>query len=296
MHSKLVLGTAQLGMDYGAANKTGQPPLEKSCAIVKAAWDNGVRYFDTARSYGSAESVLGKVFDNLGIRNKVFIISKIPGEISRTTEARVLNGIEESLRELKVNRLYGLFLHDPKNLLSWNSQAEKIIKKIKKTGMAERIGVSVYTYNDALKVLRSDAFDMVQMPFNIFDQSFSREGVSALARKKRKLVFVRSIFLQGLLLMDASQLKGRFRRFAEYLAKRDNLCREFGLNRKELAIGYVKKRAGGAHIIFGAETSRQVIDTVDIFSRITLEDAAVKSIEEELSVEDERLINPSKWN
>jgi aryl-alcohol dehydrogenase-like predicted oxidoreductase len=133
------------------------------------------------------------------------------------------------------------------------------------------------------------------MPFNIFDQHYFKDNVYKLAKKNDKPVFIRSIFLQGLLLMDALQLPERLKRFAGFLAKRDKLCREFGLNIKELAIGYVKKRACGSAIIFGAETHKQVADTIDIFSRVRLTNEVVTRIEEELSVEDERLIDPSRW-
>ena len=290
-----MLGTVQLGKDYGIANKSGQPSFKESREIIKTAWDRGIRYFDTAQGYGNSEVVLGKILKDLGISRKAFIISKISGEVDKLGEAKTLNAIERSLKVLNINKLYGLFLHDPRNALLHGKMAYKVINKIKSYALADRIGVSVYNCKDALKVLESDIFDIVQMPFNIFDQHYFKDNVYKLAKKNDKPVFIRSIFLQGLLLMDALQLPERLKRFAGFLAKRDKLCREFGLNIKELAIGYVKKRACGSAIIFGAETHKQVADTIDIFSRVRLTNEVVTRIEEELSVEDERLIDPSRW-
>ena len=45
---KLVLGTVQFGMDYGIANRSGQVSKEESDAILRLAWERGIRRFDTA--------------------------------------------------------------------------------------------------------------------------------------------------------------------------------------------------------------------------------------------------------
>jgi hypothetical protein len=55
---EMTLGTAQLGMDYGVANRTGKPPREIATAIVRAAIAHGVTVLDTARAYGDSEEVL----------------------------------------------------------------------------------------------------------------------------------------------------------------------------------------------------------------------------------------------
>ena len=41
--NRLVLGTAQLGMPYGIANRSGQPDASQARAIVEAAWEAGIR-------------------------------------------------------------------------------------------------------------------------------------------------------------------------------------------------------------------------------------------------------------
>ena len=61
--SAMSLGTVQLGMNYGIANNSGQPDEEKSFSMLRAALENGVTSLDTARVYGNAEDVLGRVFD-----------------------------------------------------------------------------------------------------------------------------------------------------------------------------------------------------------------------------------------
>jgi aryl-alcohol dehydrogenase-like predicted oxidoreductase len=57
--SKLCLGTAQLGLDYGVNNLTGKPRFEESRAIIQTALESGITAFDTAPAYGDSEEILG---------------------------------------------------------------------------------------------------------------------------------------------------------------------------------------------------------------------------------------------
>lgn len=62
--SPLTLGTVQLGVPYGVANRSGQPDVEHANKILAAAWDGGITCFDTASIYGSAERLLGEFSSN----------------------------------------------------------------------------------------------------------------------------------------------------------------------------------------------------------------------------------------
>ena len=50
---KIVLGTVQLGMEYGIANVTGQPIKSEVFKILEIAWQHGIRSYDTVPSYNS---------------------------------------------------------------------------------------------------------------------------------------------------------------------------------------------------------------------------------------------------
>lgn len=73
--SRLVLGTAQLGMAYGIANRSGEPDAKRARRIVMTAWDKRIREFDTAQAYGSSEQVLGDSIRAMDIGRAVKIIS-----------------------------------------------------------------------------------------------------------------------------------------------------------------------------------------------------------------------------
>ena len=93
--NKLVLGTAQLGLNYGIANKTGKPDLATVRDIVLEAWEGDIRYFDTAQAYGESECVLGKVLSDLGIGNKAHIITKPSPDIDHGNKKQLEDALSE---------------------------------------------------------------------------------------------------------------------------------------------------------------------------------------------------------
>ena len=54
--NKFVLGTVQLGINYGITNKTGKPTEKQSIKIIKYAIENNINTFDTANEYGESEN------------------------------------------------------------------------------------------------------------------------------------------------------------------------------------------------------------------------------------------------
>ena len=109
--SKLCLGTVQLGLDYGVANREGKPSLEKSLKMLDFAYESGIRWFDTAQAYGNAEEVLGNYLARRDNLSEFHIISKLfPKAFDKDSEC-FFKDIEEavlsSLKKLHVHVLDG---------------------------------------------------------------------------------------------------------------------------------------------------------------------------------------------
>jgi aryl-alcohol dehydrogenase-like predicted oxidoreductase len=79
--SRIILGTAQLGMDYGIANRVGQPDQRTATAIIESAWRHGIRHFDTAQAYGASERVLGQALRDLGVSDQAHVASKLSAQL-----------------------------------------------------------------------------------------------------------------------------------------------------------------------------------------------------------------------
>ena len=56
------MGTVQLGLDYGI-NKKKKPSKEESIKILECAYNNGIKIFDTAQAYGTAEEIIGEFIE-----------------------------------------------------------------------------------------------------------------------------------------------------------------------------------------------------------------------------------------
>ena len=95
--SKLVLGTVQFGLNYGIANTDGKPAPERVRQILQTAYDNGIRTLDTAAAYGESETVLGTELKNLGLLDKMKIVSKVPPVPANFSDCEVEKFIIKSL-------------------------------------------------------------------------------------------------------------------------------------------------------------------------------------------------------
>jgi aryl-alcohol dehydrogenase-like predicted oxidoreductase len=292
--SRLVLGTAQLGMPYGIANRTGQPDFKTAVSIIENAWENGIREFDTAQAYGESEVVLGRALSSLGISNDVRIITKLDPKLEPQRERTLKSAIKRSLERLHVPSLYGLMLHREEWLGYLKNGLENILRGLILQGTVQHIGISLYTPVKALQALESDIFDMIQVSANILDHRFADAGVFDLADEKEKQIYIRSVFLQGLLLMKPEDLPPNLALAKPVLCKIDVLCKRYEYSRQELSLLYIKEKYPQAKIVFGAETPAQLKQNINIWRDSSSTIHKINELDR-LSNIDERIINPSCW-
>ena len=293
---QLVLGTAQLGMNYGIANAQGKPAFEEAFDIVNTAWNGGVRFFDTAQDYGESESILGQCLREIrekGSDDDPCIITKLRPDVDPRNTGAVLEELETSLDRLGVEKLWGFMLHREACLDIDKRELSIAIERIKEKGKTKHFGVSVYSPERAVMALDMDSLDMVQLPFNVFDQRALEEGIFDFAEKKLKTVFVRSVFLQGLLLLKPDQLPSNMTFCRDELKAFRSCVEKFSISPKMAALAFVVHQAPGAFLVLGAERAEQVRENLSLFRR-----AANMEIPDLMSLasQNPRVINPSIWN
>ena len=255
---RLVLGTAQLGINYGIANKTGQPDFTTAESIVKTAWKSGICEFDTASCYGTSEQILGKVLSSLGISNEVRIISKFHPDLDHLNQEDMKQALETTLSHLKVSRLYCAMIHREEFLDQWDSGLYDILRKFQQSGLIQHIGASVYSPAKAVEALETEGIDIVQLPTNILDRRFEKANVFDLAEHKKKELYIRSIFLQGLLLLQPDSVPPYLNEARHPLETLHRLSKDAGLTVMELCIGYIKHAFPKSKLVVGVETPSQV--------------------------------------
>jgi len=215
---KIALGSAQFGSAYGISNKQGSLTDRNVGKIIDYARERGVDTIDTAPHYGDSEARLGRI----GVSD-FEIISKIPAlpDMSSDGKGWVEASIEASLVRLRVEKLHGLLLHNSRDLLG--REGEKmyaVIEQYRSAGVVTNLGVSIYDPVELDQLQEQFSLDIIQAPINPFDTRLASSGWLQKLASAEMFIHARSIFLQGLLLMDE---KSRPR----YFSKWDSIWRKW---------------------------------------------------------------------
>jgi len=291
--AKIGLGTAQFGLDYGIANTNGCVPFNEVERILGRAATLGITVLDTVALYGVSEETLGRI---LGPEHPFRIVTKTPKAAGdRITESSVADFIctfDRSLQRLKQQAVYGLVIHDADDLLKTGGQLLiDALRRVRDSGRVTKIGVSVHTGGQLDSVLDRFTPDLVQLPLNVLDQRLIADGRLDRLHQMGVEVHARSVFLQGLLLMEPQALDVYFDPVRDRLENYWNGMRQTGATPLE----------GALRFALGLSQIDTVI--VDVCSRQELEDICVASMRRDLpqidfsrwAVNDPRYVNPSRW-
>ena len=193
--NKLILGTVQFGLNYGINNTQGKPEKEAVFEILYSAYEKGIRYLDTAELYGNAHDLIGE-FHKLNPTIKFEIITKFPHDFNDSLGHK----INIYLDQLNVENLHAILFHSFDSYLKHKEQLGDIVK-LKRTKF-KYLGVSVYTNEQMNEVLDNINIDIIQIPFNLFDNLNLKGQLLQKAKAKNKIIHTRSAFLQGLFFME----------------------------------------------------------------------------------------------
>lgn len=280
---KLVLGTAQFGMDYGVNNSRGQVTPAEVNEILTEAGKAGMHFIDTAYGYGNSEDVLGS---SSALHSKKFkIISKYGAE--------GLSPIEQygaTLSRLKVDKLYAYLVHNFPTY-SENPQIWKEFKNLKEEDRVERIGFSLYSPNELEYILEHDlCIDIVQVPYNILDRQF--EKWFPVLHEKGIEVHTRSVFLQGLFFKDPVTFSGNITPLALYVEEIQQYCHKNNIQIQDLALGYVLSSLTDG-VLIGVDSLNQLRNNIKSACRAISEQELnfIRSI----NVKEKELLSPVNW-
>ena len=289
------LGTAQLGMPYGIANRSGKPTHKLAHQIIEKAWQMGVRTFDTAQDYGDSEAILGESLALLKGASPFRLITKFRLERDRRwSEQAIRDGVALSMERLKTKSIWAILIHSADLSGGVECGIVETLQRIQSQGWVQHLGASVYGPEAAKRILEHPAFSLVQAPYNLLDQRLSSEGVFALAKQLGKTVLCRSIFLQGLLTLSPADLPDHLREAEPYLAALTRIAEDEGISLKQFAVAFAFSCSEGFPVIFGAETPDQVEETFGYAESLPGK-LPLEKIRKAANGVPERLINPALW-
>ena len=289
----LALGTAQLGMAYGVANATGKPDAPTAHAMVRLALEAGVRHFDTAGSYGDSEAVLGQALAVLDPDGRARVTSKLPPLADHAGRHDVLWAARRSVQRLG-RPLDALLLHDEALLDAWDHGLGEALGQAVADGLVKQLGVSVYSPARAMQALTLGALRHIQVPSNVLDRRFEQAGFFQAAQARGVAVTVRSVFLQGLLLIPSPAVPDRLAHARPFVRHFQEIANAFGLSLPRAALGFAKSAWPGTRLLVGAETLAQLEQLLALAGE-GLEQEAFEAFSQEFDDVPATVVNPSLW-
>jgi len=287
--SKLGLGTAQFGLDYGISSARGSVNLNEVKKILNYAQSKNLGFLDTSPSYGDAEKVLG-INNILSFE----VITKTrhfdAPKINKHDSIILNNDLDISLHNLKQKSVYGLLIHNADDLLK--SGAENLYRKLvelKVNGKIKKLGVSIYDYNQLISITNFFDIDLVQLPLNIIDRRLTDSGLLKKLLDNDIEIHARSIFLQGLLLMQEKDRPKKFNKWKNLWNLWHEWLNDNQISALEATIRYATSLEDISRVIVGVDSAEQLKEIV------TASNGDLPQIPHELIVDDPQLLNPTSW-
>ena len=288
--NKLIIGTAQFKKGYGITNinkRINNKEIKKIFTLIN---ENNIKYFDTAPFYGNSEKILGEYI------NQKEIVTKIPDIkekiISKKSILETKKVLFQSIKNLKINNLYGVLLHSSFDLLKPGKKyLIDFLRGIKKDKITKKVGVSIYEKQNFYDIQRFFSPDIIQLPLNIIDRRLITNNFLKKIKDKKIEIHARSVFLQGVLLENPKNFPPFFQQFkSDFLHLRNEIKKnKISLLKAYLAFVLTIKEID--KIVIGIASSKQLKQILKIFNLKKIE-----KIDIDISViSNKTLLDPRLW-
>jgi aryl-alcohol dehydrogenase-like predicted oxidoreductase len=259
---KLVLGSANLGTNYGLfKNKISLKEFKK---IEKLVLLSKINFIDTATSYVNSEKIIGNSkLKNLNIITKI----KLPNNKNTYIKNWALKEISKSLSKLKIKKIYGILIHNYKDLLGKYGRKYLLsLQDLKRKKIVKKIGISIYNTDEIKKIWDFWKPDIIQVPLNPIDNRILDSGWINILKKFKVKIFARSIFLQGLLINEYSSLKIN-KNHKSLLNKFKYWCCKNNISLIKGCLNFVKQFKKIDYLVVGYNNYDQLREIIDIFKK-----------------------------
>jgi aryl-alcohol dehydrogenase-like predicted oxidoreductase len=165
------------------------------------------------------------------------------------------------------------------------------LRALKGEGVFRRIGISVYVADDPAALAARFRPDVMQLPFSLLDQRLLKDGSLARLKDMGVEVHARSLFLQGLLLMEPDAVPKGLAAAAPHLIELRTRLARAGSTPLAAAVGFVL-----SHPLIDAGLVG-VTSTAELQQIVTARGRALPALDwQACALTDERILTPSLWN
>lgn len=289
--NKLILGAAQFSGTYGfdkTKYKLTRKEIKKIFICMK---NNGISFLDTSLEYNGVSKKI-----RLYKTKKLKIITKIKfrnedlkDKNERQIKDIVYKRLHLSKKEINIKYFHSLLIHNFE-LLEPNNQNKlfNVLLNLKKNKELSKIGFSIYDFKKLKLALKKFRPDIIQCPYNIFDRRLNDIYLKKIIKKKKISIHVRSIFLQGLLLLDPANLPKKFLKWKIKFTKWHDWSKKREIKKIDAIFSFLKDNKHIDKIIFGVQDLKQLKEILSL---------KIKKIRipKYLESKDKNLISPNLW-
>ncbi len=205
------------------STKLGKIDFEKAEHEIMTAYRGGVNYFDTAYIYPGSEALIGEIFEKNGIREKIYIATKLPHYLIKS-RAALDKLFDEELKRLRTDYIDYYLMHMLTDIDAWermkslgilNWLAEK-----KASGQIRQVGFSYHGNTEMFcRLIDANDWDFCMIQYNYMDEH-TQAGKRGLkyANEKGLPVIIMEPLRGGKLVSRLPEEAKRI--FAEYKIKR----------------------------------------------------------------------------
>ena len=156
-------------------------------------------------------------------------------------------------------------------------------------GLVQKLGISVYNPDELDTILSRYEFCVVQAPYNVFDQRFDHSGWVARLNEMKTKLHVRSIFMQGLLLMPKEKRPLKFNRWQKLWDRWDQWLLESNLTPLAACLHHALANKKIERVLVGVDKCSQLQQIVQAAK------VQIPVLPKNLYTNDTLLLNPSNW-
>lgn len=197
--------------------------MDKTEKEIITAYNAGVNYYDTAYIYPDSENALGKILEKNGIRNDVYIATKLPHYMMKSREGAE-KCFQEELKRLRTNYVDFYLMHMLSDVKTWERLKEmgidKWIEEKKASGQIKQVGFSYHGNSDMFcQLIDAYDWDFCQIQYNYLDEhsQAGKTGLDYAASRGIPVIIMEP--LRGGKLVHNLPEKAR-KLFSEYKTKR----------------------------------------------------------------------------
>lgn len=279
--NKIIIGVTQFGMPYGIMNNFPNNKKKKLKQILSFSKKKKIKALYTSKYYGNANKLLGN--ENI---NFFKILTKFKcNDFLKEKFQLELDYQKKKFKKKKLILMLDGFekLSNRKRLIIYN-----ILLNLKKKKHILKFGYSIYNFRNLKKICKNFKPDILQCPYSIIDRRLEKNNLLEYLKFNKIEIHVRSIFLQGLLIVDPLKLPKRFKKWKKKFQIFDELVNHYKISKITGCLNFIQNNKYINKILIGVDNVNQL---KEILSIRTIKKINFPNIE----VQNEKLIDPSKW-